>query len=75
MEAFEKYLTKKEQDRVIKRREILRLLKEDLTIRAVAKRLKVSTATVIKIKKYFTKKRIKSFRFPSKKTKQRWIWG
>lgn len=90
MPSLENFLTNKEKARVRKRMEILRLLKSGLTVREVARRLKVSTATVIKIKKYFTphqnsgvgfserKQKIKSgenFDLSSKISARRWIWG
>lgn len=80
MSSLENFLTNKEKARARKRMEILRLLKSGLTVREVARRLKVSTATVIKIKKYFSERKQKiksgeSIDVPSKISARRWIWG
>ena len=79
MPSLENFLTDKEKNRVRKRMKILRLLKNGLTVRAVAKRLKVSTATVIKTKKCFPNRKQKkelgeNTEIPSA-TARRWIWG
>jgi len=79
MSSLENFLTDKEKTRARKRMGILRLLRSGLTVREVAKRLEVSTATVIKTKKCFSKRKQK--REPgenmdlSSKTARRWVWG
>lgn len=79
MAPLENFLTDKEKARARKRMKILRLLKNGLTVREVAKRLEVSTATVIKTKKCFTKRKQKKEPGEnmdlSSKTARRWVWG
>lgn len=90
MVALEKFFTKKEKERALKRFKILKLLKNGLTVREVAKRLQVSTATVVKTRQRFTQhqksgagftkrkqgKKIKRSTLSSKKMpNRRWVWG
>lgn len=80
MPSLEKFFTKKEKERALKRFKILKLLKNGLTVREVAKRLQVSTATVVKTRQCFTKrkqgKKIKRSTLSSKKMPdRRWVWG
>lgn len=80
MPSFENLLTENEKERVRKRLKILKLLKSGLTVREVAKHLKVSTATVVKTKKRFDKKKqkrraSKNLNLSSKTAARRWVWG
>ena len=45
------FLTPQEHRRLLRRRKIFSLLKQGLTVREIASRLRTSTATVIKVKK------------------------
>jgi len=77
--ALVKLLTKREKDFLKNRHQILRLLKNGLGVREIAKKQKVSTATIVKLKKRFLPhlfQKEKSYqRSQEKKKELPWLLG